>query len=172
MFGQSKYYVDNLAENVKRGLRQKVRRGDFPGLAPLGYYNHPKTKTLAIDKSTAPLAKQVFELYAKDKSRFEDIAAFLFANDIKTKGGKPYPKDKIKLMLTNPVYYGHFRYGGEIHEGNHEALITKKLFDEVQAVLKRRCHVTEAKKRIIAALRYCALSVRYDDYRRATSQTI
>jgi DNA invertase Pin-like site-specific DNA recombinase len=27
-FGQSKYYIDNLAENTKRGLRQKVRRGD------------------------------------------------------------------------------------------------------------------------------------------------
>ena len=31
-FGQSKYYVDNLSENVKRGLRQKVRRGEYPGV--------------------------------------------------------------------------------------------------------------------------------------------
>ena len=29
-FGQSKYYVDNLSENTKRGLRQKVRRGECP----------------------------------------------------------------------------------------------------------------------------------------------
>ncbi len=36
-FGQSKYYIDNLSENVKRGLRQKLRRGERPGLAPLGY---------------------------------------------------------------------------------------------------------------------------------------
>ena len=36
-FGQSKYYVDNLSENVKRGLRQKVRRGEYPGVAPTGY---------------------------------------------------------------------------------------------------------------------------------------
>ena len=27
-FGQSKYYVDSLSENTKRGLRQKVRRGE------------------------------------------------------------------------------------------------------------------------------------------------
>lgn len=32
MFGQSKYYVDNLAENVKRGLRQKIRVANFLGL--------------------------------------------------------------------------------------------------------------------------------------------
>jgi DNA invertase Pin-like site-specific DNA recombinase len=38
-FGQSKYYVDNLSENVKRGLRQKVRRGEYPGVAPTGYLN-------------------------------------------------------------------------------------------------------------------------------------
>src|SRR4030066_1594817 len=32
-FGQSKYYVDNLSENVKRGLRQKIRNGVWPGKA-------------------------------------------------------------------------------------------------------------------------------------------
>ena len=31
-FGQSKYYIDNLSENIKRGLRQKLRNGVYPGL--------------------------------------------------------------------------------------------------------------------------------------------
>lgn len=35
-FSQSKYYVDNLSENTKRGLRQKVRRGEYPSNAPFG----------------------------------------------------------------------------------------------------------------------------------------
>lgn len=39
-FGQSKYYVDNLSENVKRGMRQKIRRGDWPDKAPYGYRNN------------------------------------------------------------------------------------------------------------------------------------
>jgi len=34
-FGQSKYYIDNLSENVKQGIREKVNRGEFPGWAPL-----------------------------------------------------------------------------------------------------------------------------------------
>ena len=37
-FGQSKYYVDSLSENTKRGLREKVRRGEFPGPTPRGYF--------------------------------------------------------------------------------------------------------------------------------------
>ncbi len=38
-FGQSKYYSDNLSENVRRGIRQKLRRGEWPSKAPLGYVN-------------------------------------------------------------------------------------------------------------------------------------
>ena len=34
-FGQSKYYSDNLSENIKRGVRQKLRRGEWLNLAPL-----------------------------------------------------------------------------------------------------------------------------------------
>src|ERR1039458_5001439 len=36
-FGQSKYYSDNLSENIKRGIRQKLRRGEWPTKGPLGY---------------------------------------------------------------------------------------------------------------------------------------
>ena len=39
MFGQSKYYVDSLIENVRRGNRTKREKGWLPGLAPTGYLN-------------------------------------------------------------------------------------------------------------------------------------
>ena len=48
-FGQSKYYVDNLSENVKRGLRQKVRRGEQSGQAPTGYLNDKLNKKIIPD---------------------------------------------------------------------------------------------------------------------------
>ena len=54
-FGQSKYYVDNLSENVKRGIRQKLRLGWYPGRAPIGYLNEPRLRTIVIDEATAPL---------------------------------------------------------------------------------------------------------------------
>ena len=45
-FGQSKYYVDNLSENVERGLRQKIRNGIWPSKATYGYMNNPKTRSV------------------------------------------------------------------------------------------------------------------------------
>ena len=137
-FGQSKYYVDNLSENTKRGLRQKVRRGERPGLAPVGYINDVRTKTVVVDKRRAPFVVEAFKLYAKGASRLEDIAAFLASKGITTSSGKHFPKDQVKRMLLNPFYYGHFRYAGEIHEGKHTPLLDKRLFDQVQATLMRR----------------------------------
>jgi site-specific DNA recombinase len=139
-FGQSKYYIDNLAENTKRGLRQKIRRGEFPGLAPIGYINDARVHIIVVDKRRAPIVRQAFELYALGDKRLVDIADFLAIKGIKTKGGLLLKKDRIKKMLTNPLYYGHFRYAGEVHEGKHPAIITKKLFDRVQATLERRGH--------------------------------
>ena len=52
-FGQSKYYVDSLSENTKRGLRQKVRRGEYPGPAPIGYINDSRTKSVVVDRKKA-----------------------------------------------------------------------------------------------------------------------
>jgi len=37
IFGYSKYYVDSLSENVRRGFRAKVQHGWLPTIAPLGY---------------------------------------------------------------------------------------------------------------------------------------
>jgi len=54
-FGQSKYYVDSLSENVKRGIREKLRRGGWPGRAPLGYLNDYKNHTIVPDPEKAML---------------------------------------------------------------------------------------------------------------------
>ena len=63
-FGQSKYFVDNLRENVKRGLRQKIRNGVWPGWAPVGYLNNAKTRGIDVDSEKAPKVKKLFEMYA------------------------------------------------------------------------------------------------------------
>ncbi|MGB4967747.1 MAG: recombinase family protein, partial [Candidatus Saccharimonadales bacterium] len=142
-FSQSKYYVDNLSENTKRGLRQKVRLGHYPSIAPIGYINDVRTKTIIVDKRRSPLVIEAYELYAEGNKKLQDIADFLKSKGIMTKGKKPLTKDQIKYMLTNPFYYGHFRYNGEVHEGKHKPIMEKRLFDRVQEVITRRGHRTK-----------------------------
>ena len=45
-FGQAKYYTDNLRENILRGIRQKIRRGELSAKAPLGYFNESRLRTI------------------------------------------------------------------------------------------------------------------------------
>ena len=137
-FGQSKYYVDSLSENTKRSLRQKVKRGEYPSFAPIGYINDSRNKTIIVDKKKAKIIKEAFELYAKGNSRLEDISDFLAQRGIISRGGKKLHKTRATFILSNPFYCGLFRYAGEIHEGKHEPIITKKIFDRVQEILKQR----------------------------------
>ena len=137
-FGQSKYYVDSLSENTKRGLRQKVRMGIFPSQAPVGYMNDVRTKTIIVDKKRAKVVRLAFEKYAAGDMRLEDVSDFLAQSGVLTRTGKRISKTKASFMLANPFYIGLFKYGGEIHEGRHEPIITTSLFDKTQAMLKQR----------------------------------
>src|SRR3989339_666851 len=137
-FGQSKYYVDSLSENTKRGLRQKVRNGDYPTLAPVGYINDSRTKTVVVDRKKAKVIKQAFEFYVKGGNRLEDVSNFLAKHNLFSKTGKKIHKSRATSILSNPFYTGLFRYGGELHEGKYEPIISKKLFDQAQEMLKFR----------------------------------
>jgi len=137
-FGQSKYYVDSLSENTKRGLRQKVRRGEYPSVAPIGYINDVRNKSIVVDRKKARIIRQAFELYAKGNSRLEDVSNFLAQRGIMSRGGKRIHKTRATFILSNPFYTGLFKYGGELHEGKYEPIITKKLFDTTQEILRQR----------------------------------
>jgi len=137
-FGQSKYYVDSLSENTKRGLRQKVRMGIFPSQAPVGYLNDSRTKTIVVEKKKSRVVRLAFEKYVKGDMRLEDISTFLAKSGVTTRTGKRISKTKASFILSNPFYVGLFKYGGELHEGKHEPIISKKLFDEAQEMLRKR----------------------------------
>ena len=137
-FGFSKYFVDSLSENTKRGLREKVRRGEYPCVAPLGYLNGYRTKRVIVDRERAPVVKEAFEQYATGTVKLDDLRHFFAKHNIRTRNGKMLCRASVTNMLSNPFYYGHFRYTGEVHEGTHEPLISKRLADQAQAVLQKR----------------------------------
>ena len=145
-FGQSKYYIDNLSENIKRGHRQKLKQGLWPQMAPLGYLNNKETKQIYIDKEKAPLIKKAFELYATGKYTFKELRKII--NDLGLRGrrNKPLSTSNYQYLLQNPFYYGLMRYNSEFYEGKHEPIITKKLFDECQEIMKRKSKPQRANK--------------------------
>ena len=137
-FGQSKYYVDNLSENVKRGFRQKLRRGEYPNKAPIGYLNDRTAKTVLIDPLRAKLIIKMFELYSSGEFSLKYLKDKFNEIGFTSKRGRNMTSSMILQILSNPFYCGVFKFNGEIYQGKYEPIISKKLFDGVQAVMKER----------------------------------
>jgi len=134
-FNQAKYYTDNLRENILRGIRQKIRRGELSAKAPIGYFNEPRLRTIEPDKKTFRKVKDILEAFGTGNYTLTEIQRKMFSLGLSSKGGKPPHLSSIVHMLDNPFYYGHFRYREEVHVGTHKPMISKKLFDKIQEAL-------------------------------------
>ena len=64
----AKNYIDNLGEEVKKGMREKAEQGHWPSMAPIGYINNPATHRIQPDPIRAPVIAEVFRLYALNNS--------------------------------------------------------------------------------------------------------
>jgi len=151
-FGQSKYYVDNLRENVTRGLRQKIRNGVWPCKAPIGYLNNPKTRGIDIDQKKTSKIKKLFEMYSTGNYTLKDIAEWCNKINLKSNLEQNTCISQVQSILQNIFYVGLMKYKGEVHEATHEPLISKKLFEKCQEVMSKRGKVQEVRKNDFAFL--------------------
>jgi len=146
-FGQSKYYSDNLSENVKRGIRQKLRRGEWPSKAPLGYVNNPKTRNIEPHPVKAKIILRAFEEFSEGTYTLESLGKRLAEFGLESKNRTPLAKATIQRMLTNIAYIGLIKHGSEIYESNYQPILSRQLFEAVQKKLKERARPRHSKKR-------------------------
>src|SRR3989339_560421 len=117
-FGQSKYYSDNLSENVKRGVRQKLRRGEWLNMAPFGYVNNPKLRNIEPHPVLGRIVELAFQEYAKGTHTYISLGAFLADLGVVSRNQTPLAKVSIKRLLTNRAYLGFIKHREEWFEGN------------------------------------------------------
>ena len=137
-FGQSKYYSDNLSENIKRGVRQKLRRGEWLNLAPFGYVNNPKVRNIEPHLNNARVVNLAFEEYAKKSHSLISLAQFLADLGVVSRNQTPLTKASIKRMLTNRAYLGFVKHGDEWFNGNFAPIVSPALFEAVQKALQTK----------------------------------
>jgi site-specific DNA recombinase len=162
---QAKLENDNKSINVKRGLKTRVEMGLWPAPAPTGYLKEKrmdrKCETL-IDPDRAPIIKKMFEKVAYEKWSGRKLYNWLkFELNFKTLGGnKNLTLGNIYMILENHFYYGIFEYpkkSNNWYTGKHEPIITKELFDKVQAQVKSQFVRSETKEFAFTKLMTCGL---------------
>ena len=137
-FSQSKYYIDNLSENIKRGIRQKLRNGVWPSKPPVGYLNDRNARSIVVDPAEATLVRKAFELYATGNYALHEVRARMSEVGLVAYTGKRFSVSNYQVLFKNPFYYGVMLSQGELFEGKHDPIISKRLYDEVQAVMERK----------------------------------
>lgn len=157
------YYSINLAEEVQRGMLEKVSRGEPVAPPPFGY--RMQEKQYIPDPTAAPIVRWMFRLCAQGVPCSE-IARRLNAMGIPTARGQRWETRAVAYLLQNPVYQGKIRWNLHhrtkqspparpvLSEGTHEALVETSLWEESQRQLHQKgCKRSESSPQTTYPLR-------------------
>jgi site-specific DNA recombinase len=143
IFGYSKYYVDSLSENVKRGNRTKVEKGWLPSFAPTGYLNDKELKTIIPDPERFGLVREMWRLmltgaYTPREIWEKATKEWSFRTMRRRRiGGEPLALSAVYKIFSNPFYAGVIEWDGRTFPGKHEPMVSIAEYEKVQALLGR-----------------------------------
>ena len=129
-------YIRNLRQEAIKGLYGRLKQGIYPFKAPLGYLDSGKGKCKIIDPVRGPLVKKAFELYETKKYSLITLVEKLGSLGLKNQNDSKVKVSNISNILNNPFYTGIIRVKKTTFNGLHAPLISTKLFQSVQAVLR------------------------------------
>lgn len=134
------------SERVRDKIRASKAKGLWTGGVPkLGY--DIKDKKLVINPVEAEQVRSIFESYLQcgslaELEKFAEIKGFKHKDWITNKGeqrgGKPFKISALHRLLHEKLYIGMIenKRTGQAFKGQHEAIISKDLWEKVQAKLK------------------------------------
>lgn len=142
------YYSINLAEEVKRGMTEKAKRGGVLSIPAFGY--RVENNEFVIIPEEAEVIRKVFNDYAGGKG-FLSIAKALNAMGVRTHRGNQIENRTIEYWLNNPVYIGKTRWNPDgklsrnytadtaiISDGTHTPIIDMETWEKVQEKMKEQ----------------------------------
>lgn len=142
----AEFYSRNLANEVVKGMQQKVQSGGTTALAPIGYENVRKVvggrevRTVQIDRERAEHIVWAFSAYSSGEWSLRNLAAALESRGLVQKATakraeRPLRPNRLQTILRNRYYLGFVSWKGVEHVGQHEPLVSPEVFEQVQKVL-------------------------------------
>ena len=130
-------------ERIRDKIAASKRKGIWMGgYVPLGYA--VKDRKLWIVEQDAATIRRIFQRFVELRSVTE-LSRELVAEGVTTKrtplkaggtkNGTPMDRKYLSKLLTNPIYIGEVRHKDATFPGQHEAIISRALWDQVQEVL-------------------------------------
>ena len=141
----AEYYSVELSQKIRRGMdinaEKCLSNGSNPGLG----YTVDADRRFHINPETAPIVREIFEMYAEGKTTTE-IITYLNGKQLKTSQGNPFNKNSLHRLLKNKRYIGYYIYKDTITPNAMPRIIDDNLFYRVQDMLDRN-HKAPARKK-------------------------
>jgi len=137
-----------IGERIRDKISAMKRKGKWAGGVPVLGYDVDRTSgspRLVINAHEATRVREIFALYVQKGSMQPVVTELLrrqwpnkrrVTSKGKVKGGRPFDKGTLHVLLTNPIVAGKIAYKDQIYQGEHEAIIDPELFDRVQQQLR------------------------------------
>ncbi|MEC5321850.1 recombinase family protein [Aurantimonas sp. A3-2-R12] len=135
-------------ERIRDKIALSKRRGMWMGgLPPLGYDG--VDRKLVINEPEAETVREIFRRYLEVGSiailkRSLDAEGIVSKRrrfrDGKEMGGVSLSRGALYQILRNRLYRGEIEHRGEVHQGEHKAIIPDKFWSDVQARLADQSH--------------------------------
>ncbi len=132
----AQYERELISQRTKMGMMKRLRQGYWNTTPPYGY--KLIDGKLEVDKKEAEVVRLIFNLYVNKNMGAKNISIELNKRDIKPRKSNKWRGNRIYNILTNPIYIGIVRWGGDEAEGVHKAIIKKDVFTLVRNRLKSK----------------------------------
>ncbi len=154
---------ESISENVKAGVRMKMKRGELVGkYAPFGYLYDKEKDIIIPDESKKDIVTYIFEEYSKGVG-FRTIALQLNQLGIPSPSNLKWCHASVRRIITNEKYVGDLKTGkyytenvlthkkkvnyGEKEQyftsNHHEPIISRELWNKCQEILTIRSKISK-----------------------------
>jgi DNA invertase Pin-like site-specific DNA recombinase len=126
---------DKIAASKARGMW-------MGGMPPVGYA--VKDKALIIEESSASLVREIYRRYLdcgnvrtlkSEIDRLGWVTPARISRRQGQSGGRPLSRGHLYRILSNPIYIGKVAHRGQVHVGQHPAIVDMAVWEAVQAML-------------------------------------
>jgi len=160
-----------IGERTRDKMSAARRKGKWVGGYPvLGYDVDPAGGRLIVNQEEAERVRAIFALFEKHRSAARALAeierrgwtlkSWTRQNGEFRRGG-PFAKNSLLRLLTNPLYIGKVRHKGQDYPGEHPAIIGRRKWERVQALITDGATIAPAARArnkhnaLLGGLLYC-----------------
>ena len=136
MMNVNQFYIENMAEDIRRGMMDNAKQCKANGSPPYGY-RIAKDKHLEIDDAQATIVREIFQKVA-DGYRLVDIWRAFNERGLKTRTGGQWNRSSFNKILHNERYKGIYIYKDIRVEGGIPRIISDELYFKAQEAMRMK----------------------------------